>query len=127
MSARICSLPALTLALFVGHGTPARALAPPIRCGGPLAIVDRTICESPEYVAMDREIAALYDRGRAAFTAEDRHRLAQGQLAFLKARSGCAWASHHSAHPGTAIGECIRDKMDIRLRSLRTAVDRGRL
>ncbi len=74
---------------------------------------------------MDRELAALYDRGLAEFTGDQRHQFAQGQISFLKQRSGCAWAAHHSAHPGTAVSECIRDKMETRLRSLRGAVDRG--
>ncbi len=74
---------------------------------------------------MDRELAALYDRGLAEFSGDERHRLAQTQIAFVKQRGGCAWAAHHSAHPGTAVNECIRDKMEIRLRELRGAVDRG--
>lgn len=105
----------------------ASAAPPPIDCRKATTPVERTICEAPELVAMDREIAALYDRGMAAFAAEERHRLAQSQLVFLKQRGGCTWASHHSAHPGPAVGECIRDKMEIRLRALRKAVDRGAL
>lgn len=119
--------PLLVLCLLIASAMPAGALAPPIRCTGTLGTVDLAICQSPEFVAMDREIAALYDRGRAQFAGEDRHRLAQSQLAFLKARSGCAWASHHSAHPGVAVGECVRDKMETRVRALRAAIDRGRL
>ena len=126
MAARLPLMLLAAVCLLGGAGG-AGAVAPPIKCGGSLPIVDQTICESPEYVAMDREIAALYDRGRAQFTPDERHRLAQSQLAFLKVRSGCAWASHHSAHPGPAVGECVRDKMEIRLRALRAAVDRGRL
>jgi uncharacterized protein len=103
----------------------AQAATPPINCKKASTTIEKTICESPEFVAMDREIAALYDRGLAAFSIDDRHRLAAGQLAFIKQRGGCAWASHHSAHPGPAINECIRDKMETRLRSLRTSVDRG--
>jgi|GEM_PF-1818954 len=103
----------------------ARAATPPINCKKAATTVERTICATPEFLAMDREIAALYDRGVAAFSTDQRHRLGQSQLAFLKQRSGCDWASHHSAHPGPAINECIRDKMETRLRSLRGAVDRG--
>lgn len=101
----------------------ARAATPPINCKKASTSVERAICASPEFAAMDREIAALYDRGLTELSGEDRHRLAQGQLAFLKARAGCAWAAHHSAHPGTAVGECIRDKMETRVRSLRNVVD----
>jgi uncharacterized protein len=102
------------------------AATPPISCKKASTVVERAICASPEFVAMDREIAALYDRGLAELTADDRHRLAQGQLAFLKRRAGCAWAAHHSAHPGTAVNECIRDKMETHVRTLRNAVDHGR-
>jgi uncharacterized protein len=101
------------------------AATPPINCKKATTEIERTICDTPEFVAMDREIAALYDRGVASFSADQRHQLGQSQLAFLKQRAGCAWASHHSAHPGPAINECIRDKMETRLRSLRGAVDRG--
>lgn len=103
----------------------ARAATPPINCKKASTTIERTICESPEFVAMDREIAALYDRGLAEFSGDDRHVLAASQLAFIKQRGGCAWASHHSAHPGPAINECIRDKMETRLHSLRNRVDRG--
>jgi uncharacterized protein len=113
------SATALCLAPSVGAATP------PIDCKKAKAPVEQTICASPEFIAMDRELAALYDRGLAEFSGDERHRLAQSQIAFVKKRSGCAWAAHHSAHPGTAVNECIRDKMEIRLRELRGAVDRG--
>jgi uncharacterized protein YecT (DUF1311 family) len=103
----------------------ASSATPPINCKSATKPVERTICGSPEFVAMDREIDALYDRGLAQFSADDRHRLAQSQLAFLKQRSGCAWAAHHSAHPGPAVNECIREKMENRVRSLRATIDRG--
>jgi len=114
----------MIFAVFSAALTPAFA-TPPLDCKKAHTPVERTICDSPEFVAMDREIAALYDRGLASLQGEERHRLAETQVAFIKARSGCDWASHHSAHPGTAIGECIRDKMETRLRSLRTRVDSG--
>jgi uncharacterized protein len=103
----------------------ARATTPSINCKKVSAAVERAICASPELVAMDREIAALYDRGLAEFSADGRHRLAQGQLVFLRQRAGCAWAAHNSAHPGTAVNECIHDKMETRVRALRNAVDHG--
>jgi uncharacterized protein len=113
----------------IGHLALGDAIAatPPINCKKASAPVEYALCESPEFVAMDREIAALYDRGMAELSGDQRHRLAQSQLAFIKQRSGCAWASHHSAHPGPAVNECIRDKMEIRLRALRLAVDHGGL
>jgi len=101
------------------------AATPPINCKKAHSPVEQTICASPEFIAMDRELAALYDRGMAEFAPDERHNLARSQLLFLKQRSGCAWAAHHSAHPGTAVNECIRDKMEIRLRALRGAADRG--
>ena len=75
---------------------------------------------------MDREIAALYDRGMTQFTGGDRHRLVVSQQAFLHQRTGCDWAAHHSAHPGVAVEECIRTTMETRVRALRQVVDRGR-
>jgi uncharacterized protein len=101
----------------------ARAATSPINCKRVSTPVEQTICGSPEFVAMDREIAALYDRGLTELSGEDRHRLAQGQLAFLKGRAGCAWAAHHSAHPGSAVNECVRDKIETRIRVLRNVVD----
>ena len=102
-----------------------QAATPPINCQKAHSVTDRSLCEAPEQVAMDREIAALYDRGLAQFDPDNRHRLAQSQLAFLKQRSGCSWASHHSAHPGPAVSECIRGVMEERVRILRSVVDRG--
>jgi len=115
----------LFLATAASFMTGASAATPPIDCKRAKTPVEQTICASPEFVAMDRELAALYDRGLAEFTGDQRHQLAQGQIAFLKQRGGCAWAAHHSAHPGTAVSECVRDKMETRLRELRRGVDRG--
>ncbi len=103
----------------------AQAASPPIDCHRARTPVDKEICASPADIALDREIAALYDRGIAEFNPADRHTLAQGQLKYLKARAGCAWAAHHSAHPEAALSECVRTKMDERERSLRHALDRG--
>ena len=74
---------------------------------------------------MDREIVALYDRGMTQFVGDDRHRLVLSQQSFLRQRTSCDWAAHHSAHPGVAVEECIRTKMETRVHSLRQAVDRG--
>jgi uncharacterized protein len=101
------------------------AATPPIDCREARTDVDKQICASPADVALDREIAALYDRGLAEFSPADRHALAASQLKFLHARAGCAWATHHSAHPEAALSECVRTKMEERERSLRHAVDRG--
>ena len=113
---------AITL-LVVGGG--ARAAAPPMNCRKPHGAVDQEICGSGEFRAMDREVTALYDRGMAAFPAEDRHRLAESQASFLKRRHGCEWAAHHSAHPGVAVEECVRNAMEGRVHALRAAVDHG--
>lgn len=110
----------LSFASTIGSAT-----TPPINCKKAANPVDIAICASAEFFAMDRELAALYDRGLAELSGDERHRLAQGQLAFLKQRVGCAWAAHHSAHPGPAVNECIRDKMENRLRILRVIADRG--
>ena len=116
------SLPILVLLASV---TGALAASPPISCGkvakgadGAGTPVERTICASPEFKAMDREIAALYDRA-----GEARHRVVAGQQAFLKRRGDCAWAAHHSAHPGVAVEECVRGAMDGRVASLRDVAD----
>jgi uncharacterized protein len=101
------------------------AAATPINCRGARTPVDRMVCASPETVALDQEITALYNRGMAKLAGEERHWLAQTQLAYLRRRGGCDWASHHSAHPGPAITECVTGAMGERLRFLRSAVDRG--
>ena len=115
---------AAAAALLVAGGW-ARAAAPPIDCRHAHGAVDQEICGSSEVLAMDREVSALFDRGMASFSADDRHRLAESQLGFLKKRRGCEWAAHHSAHPGVAIEECVRGAMEGRVHSLRAAVDRG--
>ena len=80
-------------------------------------------------IAIDREIAALVDLGavRMAMAPEERRRLFESQAAYLRRRNGCDWASHHSAHPGAAVDECVRAVMDARVHALRVAVDRGSL
>ena len=71
---------------------------------------------------MDREISALNDRGMVELGHRNRV-LAQSQFLFFQRRSGCAWASHHSAHPGAAVDECVRGIMEYRLWALRAVVD----
>jgi uncharacterized protein YecT (DUF1311 family) len=105
----------------------AQAAAPPVNCRGARTSVDRAICTSPETVALDQEITALYNRGMAKLAGEERHRLALSQVAYLHRRGGCNWASHHSAHPGPAVSECVSGAMGERLRFLRSVVDRGGL
>ena len=108
----------------VSHPLTAATSTLKCRVAGASAIT-RTICASPEYVAMDREIVALLDRAEARFAPIDAQRLAVSQGAFLKKREGCEWASHNSAHPGAAVDECLRAVMDARVHALRVAVDRG--
>lgn len=122
--------PAKTLAaavavLLMAPVGPAAAKSPPIDCSKARTVVEKAICASPSDVALDGEVAALYDRGLAEFSPDDRHALAQSQLKFVHARAGCEWAAHRSAHPGTAIEECARSKMEERVRSLRRTVDHG--
>lgn len=115
-------LPACLLASADG----ALAASPPISCGKPAKAdtpVERTICASPEFRAMDREIAALYDRSLSVADGEARHRVVLGQQAFLKRRGECGWAAHHSAHPGVAVEECVRAAMEGRVAALREAAD----
>ncbi len=120
-------LVSLTLVLVAVCTQPAGAVTtPPVDCRHDRKVIGKTICASPELAAIDKEIAALTDRGMARLTGGDQQRLAQSQLAFFKRRSGCAWASHHSAHPGTAIAECIGAAMEDRVHTLRAVVDRGR-
>lgn len=116
----------LATTLFVAANRGAEAAAPAIACGKPGGAVDREICGSPELLAMDREIAALYDRGLATVPGEGRHRIVVAQQTFLRRRGGCGWAAHHSAHPGVAIEECVRGAMEDRIRALRSTADRGR-
>lgn len=103
----------------------ASAAAPAVDCRKAHGAVDGEICGSSEFLAMDRELAALYDRGMTAFSPADRRRLAESQLGFLKKRRGCEWAAHHSAHPGVAIEECVRNATEGRVHALRAVVDRG--
>ena len=127
---RSMSRTVLPLALFVLHvlsGAAVAAGAPPIACRAAHAGVERNICGSAELLAMDREIAALYDRGLAQFTGAERHRLVMSQQSFLRRRGGCDWAAHHSAHPGVAVEECVRGAMEGRVHALRDVADRGRM
>ena len=112
--------------VFAACWSSAEAAAPAIACAKPGGAVGREICGSPELLAMDREIAALYDRGLATVAGEGRHRLVLAQQGFLHRREGCGWAAHHSAHPGVAIEECVRTTMEDRIRALRTVADRSR-
>ncbi len=123
MMARLLCLTILIAASAIPAGA---VTTPPIDCHHDRKVVGRTICASPELAAIDKEIAALNDRGMAQFATGDQQRLAQSQLAYFKRRNGCSWASHNSAHPGTAVAECISATMDERLHALRAVVDRGR-
>lgn len=116
---------ALSLAAVLMPGLSAHAATPPIDCHRAATQVERQICASPESVAMDQEVTALYNRGMAKLLGEARHRLAQSQVAYVHKRAGCGWAAHHSAHPGVAVEECVTNTMGERLRTLRAVVDRG--
>ena len=104
---------------------PADASTSALKCRAVRGTIDKTICGSPEYLAMDREIAALVDLADLRFSPDDRHRLADGQTRYLERRASCQWAAHHSAHPGAAVDECLHASMDGRAKALRAAVDRG--
>ena len=125
MKLRPFSSMALVALIAVAPASFARAATPPINCRGARTPVDRMICASPETVALDQEITALYNRGMARLVGADRHRLAQTQLVYLRRRGGCDWAAHHSAHPGPAVTECVTGAMGDRLHFLRRLVDRG--
>lgn len=119
-------LRSLPLLLLLAGTTGTLAASPPIACGKVEAggtAVERAICASPEFKAMDREIAALYDRALSVADGEARHRVVAGQQSFLKRRGECGWAAHHSAHPGVAVEECVRAAMDGRVAALREAAD----
>ena len=114
-----------TIALL--SGLPAQAFAAPQQtkafdCKKPHSAVARTLCGSSEYVAMDREIAALTDRARAELTPGEQSQLVASTARFTRQRSGCEWAAHNSAHPGTAIDECVRASLEERVRRLRGVV-----
>ncbi len=122
-----------TLALCLGtllfSTAGARAASSSVTCRPARGAINQMICGSPEYLALDREISALVDLGavRLAMAPEERRRLFETQAAYLKRRAGCDWASHHSAHPGAAVDECVRGAMETRVRALRETVDRARL
>ena len=100
----------------------AAAQTPTYKCHKPASAVARTICASSEYIAMDREIAALTDRAKAELTPGEQSQLTASIARYLRQRNGCEWAAHNSAHPGTAIDECIRSSLEERVRRLRGVV-----
>ncbi len=116
----------VALGLLLIATATAKAAPSSLKCRPARGTVDQLICASSEYMAMDREISALVDLGavRLALAPEERRRLFEGQAAYLRRRAGCDWASHHSAHPGAAVDECVRASMEARVRALREAVDR---
>ncbi len=125
---RLSHVTACVLVLATVAKPPAAAAAPAVvNCRAAHGMTEQTICASPEYVAMDREVTALVDLAAARFAPVDRQRLAASQASYLRQRAGCDWASHHSAHPGAAVDECVRSVMDRRVQILRNAVDRGSL
>lgn len=128
-ASRLCL--ALAAALAAGgaaaatsrHPTAAQA-TPTFDCRKPQSAVARTICDSLEYRAMDREIAALTDRAKAELTPAELSQLGESTARWLRQRNGCEWAAHNSAHPGTAIDECVRASLEGRVRRLRDVVAR---
>ena len=94
-------------------------------CHMPRGIVAQTICGSPEYRAMDLEIEALTARAKARLSHGELSQLAESTARYMRQRNGCAWAAHNSAHPGTAIDECVHTSLEARVRRLRDVVDRS--
>lgn len=115
----------LGLAATLAAASDVSAATATMKCRAPHGAVAATICGSPEYVAMDREIAALTDRAKAQLSKGELSQLAESQARYLRQRSGCAWAAHNSAHPGAAVDECIRASMEGRVHRLRDVVARS--
>jgi uncharacterized protein YecT (DUF1311 family) len=121
-------LQVIAVASVVAVASTACAATATIHCRAAHGAVATTICGSPEYLAMDREIAALTDRAISqASSPPDRLNLFRGEAIYLHNRQGCEWAAHHSAHPGAAVDECVRASLEGRVRALRVMVDRGGL
>ena len=114
----------LCLVASVACGS-AEAATSALKCRAVRGTIDKAICGSPEYLAMDHEIGALVDLGDLRFSPEDRHRLEESQTHYLERRANCQWAAHHSAHPGAAVDECLRAVMEAREKTLRGALDHG--
>ena len=119
---------AITLVLGGASPCAAASQTKTLDCKAPRGAVARTICGSSEYVAMDREIAALTDRARAELTPGEESQLTASTARYIRQRAGCEWAAHNSAHPGTAIDECVRASLEERVRRLRAGrgAKRGR-
>ncbi len=96
-----------------------------MKCRPPRGAVAEIICGSSEYVAMDREIAALTDRAKTRLSLGEKSQLIQSEARYHRQRNGCSWAAHNSAHPGAAMDECIRASMEGRVKRLRDVVDRA--
>src|SRR5260370_153818 len=99
MTIRVPRVALFAAALGVLAAVPAWAESPPIDFRLAKTTAEKYICEAPADVAIDREIAALYDRGLAEMSPDERRALVASKRKFLHARDGCAWAMH-SAHPG---------------------------
>ncbi len=112
-------------AALAGTITPLAAATPTLKCHAAHGVVAKTICDSPEYVAMDREIAALTDRAKVELSSGEQSQLVASTARYMRQRGGCQWAAHNSAHPGTAIDECVRSSMEERVRRLRDVVARS--
>ena len=110
------------LLVFVSAGN--AVAAPP---SDPRGIVMRTIRESAEYRAMDLEIEALTARAKARLSSGEQSQLAESTARYERQRAGCAWAAHNSAHPGTAIDECVHMSLDARVHRLRDVVERSEI
>lgn len=118
------TLGGLLCANAAGAAPTTLAPTPTFACRAPHGAVAHTLCDSAEYKAMDREIAALTDRAKAQLSRGELSQLAESTARFVRQRSGCGWAAHNSAHPGAAIDECVRASLEGRVRRLRDVVAR---
>lgn len=119
------SITSLLVVCYMVFALNSAALAqdtPAINCGKAESQVDDTICQSQELMAMDRDIAALYDEARANADPSEKEDILNDQRAFLARREACV-EELNSAHPGVGLYECIRNIMQRRSKALRHLTD----
>jgi uncharacterized protein YecT (DUF1311 family) len=118
---------ALTAAAIVAGGPRDAAAAPSFDCKRASSIVEKEICSSAEFSALDRDIAASFTAALAVLGPADAAALRADQRAWLKTRDDCGDLIHGDPPIYADVYVCVRDQLKARAERLHAIVSTKQL
>lgn len=82
----VLTLPLLNIAILPSLSQPEQLLAQKVNCNSPQTTVDMTICADREYQTADRKLNQIYQQLQAKLSRNQKQRMTNAQLAWIKFR-----------------------------------------